>query len=223
MFVLLVVKDTVPVPPKTFGLSPSVTILDALNKKYANKLIPEKGLALSVFDILTAEDGKVTWGNGMMYYKVSIRLMLFAPFHSEIIVGKVVETTSSYYLWASSRIDIISKRFFWYSDEDEKTLTVDQLLSTVIAQRLYIDVGEPIRFRVDSIDFQDIRPDPPVILEPGAKEEAKELGEPVEATKDPYKSAGFRILGTIAESGLGLVSWWDGSAAEGDEDEEMEP
>lgn len=39
------------------------------NPRYANKLIPEKGLALSVFDILTAEDGKVTWGNGMMYYK----------------------------------------------------------------------------------------------------------------------------------------------------------
>jgi hypothetical protein len=22
-----------------------------------------------VYDVLTAEDGKVTWGNGMMYYK----------------------------------------------------------------------------------------------------------------------------------------------------------
>ena len=40
---------------------------DAL--RYANKLIPDRGLALSAFDILTAEDGKVTWGNGLMYYK----------------------------------------------------------------------------------------------------------------------------------------------------------
>lgn len=37
--------------------------------RFANKLVPEKGLALSVYDVLTAEDGKVTWGNGMMYYK----------------------------------------------------------------------------------------------------------------------------------------------------------
>ncbi len=37
--------------------------------RYANKLIPDKGLALSAYDILTAEDGKVTWGNGLMYYK----------------------------------------------------------------------------------------------------------------------------------------------------------
>lgn len=42
--------------------------------RYANKLVPEKGLALSVFDILTAEDGKVTWGNGLMYYKGKYRL-----------------------------------------------------------------------------------------------------------------------------------------------------
>jgi DNA-directed RNA polymerase III subunit RPC8 len=37
--------------------------------RYANKLVPGKGLAVSVYDILTAEDGRVTWGNGLMYYK----------------------------------------------------------------------------------------------------------------------------------------------------------
>ena len=75
--------------------------------------MPNKGLALSCFDILTAEDGKVTWGNGLMYYKgelrvvqeensslrsgaVSFRLMLFAPFLGEVIVGKVVSSTKSY-------------------------------------------------------------------------------------------------------------------------------
>ena len=26
-------------------------------------------MALSIWDLLTAEDGKVTWGNGLMYYK----------------------------------------------------------------------------------------------------------------------------------------------------------
>ena len=37
--------------------------------RFSNKLVPDKGLALSVYDVWTAEDGKVTWGNGMMYYK----------------------------------------------------------------------------------------------------------------------------------------------------------
>lgn len=40
--------------------------------RYANKLIAQKGLALSIYDILTAEDGRVTWGNGLMYYKGEI-------------------------------------------------------------------------------------------------------------------------------------------------------
>lgn len=39
------------------------------DSRYANKLVSEKGLAISVYDIMTAEDGKVTWGNGLMYYK----------------------------------------------------------------------------------------------------------------------------------------------------------
>ena len=58
-----------PVEPNAFDITPHVAITDALNKKYANKLIANKGLALSVYDITTAEDGKVTWGNGLMYYK----------------------------------------------------------------------------------------------------------------------------------------------------------
>jgi hypothetical protein len=37
--------------------------------RYANRLVPDRGLALCVYDIITAEDGKVTWGNGLMYYK----------------------------------------------------------------------------------------------------------------------------------------------------------
>jgi DNA-directed RNA polymerase subunit E'/Rpb7 len=34
--------------------------------------------------------------NPKLISAVSIRLMLFAPFHSEIIIGKVIETTPSY-------------------------------------------------------------------------------------------------------------------------------
>jgi DNA-directed RNA polymerase III subunit RPC8 len=30
-------------------------------------------MALSVFDVLTAQEGQVTWGNGQMYYKGELR------------------------------------------------------------------------------------------------------------------------------------------------------
>lgn len=47
----------------------SIILCGLAYNRYANKLIKERGLALSVYDILTAEDGRVTWGNGQMYYK----------------------------------------------------------------------------------------------------------------------------------------------------------
>ncbi|WVR04725.1 hypothetical protein IAU60_001736 [Kwoniella sp. DSM 27419] len=217
MFVLVGVRDTVPVAPKAFDIPPALTIQDALNKKYANKLVPDKGLALSVYDILTAEDGKVTWGNGLMYYKVSFRLMLFAPFVGEVIVGKILSTTKSYIrvslgffqdiyivpslLPPNSSYDPAQKKFFWIApDEDDTPLTQEQLANSVITDRLYIDDGEPIRFRVDSIEWQDVRPTPQSLIH----EEGVEVPE-----KDPIEKAGFKILATIAESGLGVTSWWN--------------
>ncbi|KIR54505.1 DNA-directed RNA polymerase III subunit RPC8 [Cryptococcus gattii Ru294] len=178
--------------------------------RYANKLVPEKGLALSVFDILTAEDGKVIWGNGLMYYKVSFRLMLFAPFVGEVIVGRVLSTTKSYIrvslgffqdiyivpslLPPNSAYDPQQKAFFWVAGDDESTLTQEQLLNTVVS---------------DSIEWQDVRPTPQAML-------AEMNGEAVEG-KDPIEKAGFKILATIAESGLGVTAWWPGR----EENEEM--
>ncbi|KAK8847497.1 hypothetical protein IAR55_005355 [Kwoniella newhampshirensis] len=218
MFVLVGVRDTVPVAPKTFNIPSSITIQDALNKKYANKLVPDKGLALSLFDILTAEDGKVTWGNGLMYYKVSFRLMLFAPFIGEVIVGKVLSTTKSYVrvslgffqdiyiipslLPPNSAYDPQQKSFFWVAAEDQPTMTQEQLMNTELDNRLYIDEGEPIRFRVNSVEWQDVRPTPQNMLD-----EANGEDIPV---KDPIEKAGYKILATIAESGLGVTGWWPG-------------
>ncbi|WRT64662.1 uncharacterized protein IL334_001596 [Kwoniella shivajii] len=228
MFVLVGVRDTVPVAPKTFDIPPATTIQDSLNKKYANKLVPDKGLALSVFDILTAEDGKVTWGNGLMYYKVSFRLMLFAPFVGEVIVGKVLSTEKSYIrvslgffqdiyivpslLPPNSAYDPSQKKFYWVSPDDDGTLlTPEQLANSVITDRLYIDEGEPIRFRVDSIEWQDVRPTPQSVLEQENNDDV-----PV---KSSFDKAGYRILATIAESGLGVTSWWS-TGADPDEDQE---
>lgn len=70
----------------------------------------------------------------------------------------------------------------------------------MVAQRLYLEVGEPIRFRVDSIEWQDLRPDPPNIPELGSKPDAGDGGEEEVKVKDPYKSAGFRILVSLHPS-----------------------
>lgn len=39
-----------------------------------------------------------------------------------------------------------------------------------------------------------------------------------EEEKDPFDKAGYRIIATVGEQGLGLTNWWD----EGAEEEEGE-
>jgi DNA-directed RNA polymerase subunit E'/Rpb7 len=56
--------------------------------RFSNKLVPDKGLALSVYDVWTAEDGKVTWGNGMMYYKGSFSCF---PHHQPELMGSIIQ------------------------------------------------------------------------------------------------------------------------------------
>lgn len=59
--------------------------------------------------------------------------------------------------------------------------------ATDLAERLYLDPGESIRFRVDSVEWQDVRPAPPPQYNA-----AGEL-ESTQPEKDPIEKAGFKI------------------------------
>ncbi|KAL7419387.1 DNA-directed RNA polymerase III complex subunit Rpc25 [Cryptotrichosporon argae] len=180
MFNLIGVQDTVPVAPRTFGINPAVTIQDALNKKYANKLILGRGLGLGVYDISTAEDGKVTWGNGQMYYRVSFRLMMFVPFIGEVIVGKILSNTETYIRISLGFFQDIyvpltllppnsaydpnheDRLFFWYSEADDAVpMDTGELLNTVKDQRLYYEPGQSVRFRVKALEWNEHEPGDP--------------------------------------------------------------
>lgn len=95
------------------------------------------------------------------------------------------------------------KRFFWYPGDEGPPLDEAGLQNTIKAERFYYDPGEPIRFRVDSIEWHEAEPGPPALR----KEESEDA-------KDPYEAAGYRIIAAVAEQGLGLVSWWGDDAGE---------
>lgn len=80
-------------------------------------------------------------------------------------------------------------------------------------ERFYYDPGEPIRFRVDDIEWNEHEPGPPVnrAQQPAEEEE-----------KDPMEKAGYRIIASVAEQGLGLTNWWDESAEEEGEEGEYD-
>lgn len=57
-----------------------------------------------------------------------------------------------------------------------------------ISERYYIDPGESIRFRVDSVDWNDIRPAPPPQYNAAGDLESSQ------PEKDPIDKAGFKIF-----------------------------
>ena len=95
--------------PANFGLPPEQAITNELNKKYANKVLHGVGLCMSVFDLSEVGEGKVRYGDGCLWYKgafaddlvlvrfaqlstvisVVLRLVVFRPFASEVILARV--------------------------------------------------------------------------------------------------------------------------------------
>lgn len=98
--------------------------------------------------------------------------------------------------------------------------------TTLTSDRLYIDDNEPIRIRIDYIEWQPVRPTPNVPttrrFDPSANANANgEEAEPVKSKEDEererFDKVGYKIFANIGEAGLGVTSWW---LDPGDEEEE---
>jgi len=70
-----------------------------------------------------------------------------------------------------------------------------------VSERNYIEAGEYVRVRVESDEFHDDEPGPPKMV------------DGVMRTKDG-KRAPYAVICSIAEQGLGLLSWWENDDGE---------
>lgn len=69
-----------------------------------------------------------------------------------------------------------------------------ELLDTLLDDRMFYVEGEPIRFRVDSVEWQDVRPEPAADDPAAAIAHGANGGEGAGKERDPYEKAGFKIL-----------------------------
>lgn len=104
-FIQLICQDTMGIHPINFGVPKEQAIIAELNKKYANRVLHNVGLCICVFDLCEAGEGKVRYGDGLLWYKgehqrdiilkhanvniVIFRMVVFRPFSSEVILAKV--------------------------------------------------------------------------------------------------------------------------------------
>lgn len=214
------------VEPRHFSKSSAKAIADQINAKYSNKVLQDVGLCICVHDILKASEGRVRWGDGCFYYSVVFRLVVFRPFTNEVLVGRISSSTAEsiritmgffddiyippHLLPHPSAFDYQEQAWFWLLDPASEAHVADPLLSAP-EERMYLDVGETIRFAVESDNFYDLEPGP-AVGEGKLGDVPSGVGSlPGDPSSKRGNYASYKIVASIAGQGLGLVSWWAGA------------
>lgn len=190
------ITDLVRIPPDQFHRETVEAVTHELNSKYANKVVPHVGLCISVYDVLEVAEGQLRPGDGGSYVRVICRLLVFKPFVGEIVTGWISQCTSEgvkvsllglfdeifipkNLLFEGSYYSPVDSAWVWPMDEET---------------RLYFDINEKIRFRVEQEVFVDVKP-------PDPRQRSEDDGQ----TRAPA----YALIGSCQTDGMGLVSWWE--------------
>uniref|UniRef100_A0A1A8G3P9 DNA-directed RNA polymerase subunit n=1 Tax=Nothobranchius korthausae TaxID=1143690 RepID=A0A1A8G3P9_9TELE len=213
MFVLVEMVDTVRIPPWNFDRQLNEAVAEELNKKLANKVVYNVGLCICLYDITKLEDSYIFPGDGASHTKVHFRYVVFHPFLDEILTGKIkycsqegVHVTMGFFddilippesLQQPAKFDEAEQVWVWEYETDEG------------GHDLYMDQGEEIRFRVADQVFVDTSPTGPAVAASDAPAQPGQATAPPAEASEGKKEAPYTLIGTICESGLGLLSWWN--------------
>ncbi|CAK9438425.1 uncharacterized protein LODBEIA_P26490 [Lodderomyces beijingensis] len=195
MFMLSEIQDLIRIPPHAFNIPIQHALTDELNKKYANKIVPNLGLAITVWDLLDIKDGLLKPGDGGSYVEVKFRFIIFKPFRGECLTGWITECTArgikarleffddiwipQEYLFEDCQFKEAENAWVWVQDGHE----------------LYLDVNERIRFTIEQENFYNVKPK--------SSSEAAGLEEPRE------KLPAYSLTASCQSPGMGCVSWWE--------------
>eukprot|EP01035_Chromulina_nebulosa_P020438 gene20438-26520_t len=228
MFILTVIEDKIKIKPDQFDNETSETIIEIIQSKYCNKIIPDVGLVISFFDFIEVGDPYIYPSEGSSHQQVTFRLIVFRPFPGEILCGKVKD----------SNIDGIKVSLDFFEDifipqtllNDPSTYDNDSKLWTwkygledeCIDFTIFI--GEEIRFRVRTIHFTNVTSTAKGIAALTTSDthipiNSKSVNESIPQRKrstsitdlpsEAKIPVPMKVIGSIKEDGLGLISWWE--------------
>ncbi|KAJ1726781.1 DNA-directed RNA polymerase III complex subunit Rpc25 [Coemansia biformis] len=195
MFVLVVLRDTLKVVPSEFTKPREQALRDEINRKYANRVLHDIGLCMLVHDLLDIDEGYVQHSEGWLWVKVKFRMIVFRPFRDEVLTGWVRSANAGGIEVSMGFFDDIKISASHMPEGSTYDGAEGVWVWRYEGNELYIDLEEPIRFRVLETSFLEVSPPRP------------EIGEvdSVPVSQVPP----FSLACTIADSGLGLLSWWD--------------
>lgn len=202
MFILSKISDLIRIPPDQLNRDSKKAVTNELNKKYANKIVHNLGLVISIWDLIKIDDGMLKPGDGASYIKCEFRCIVFRPFIGEVLTGWIDKCTPEgikvkmeffndifipkNLLFEGSEFSLNENAWIWNTSDDPN-------------DALYLDVNEKIRFRVEEEIFVNVKP-----KGPNNNIENKDDEENEENTKPS-----FALLGSCQTDGMGCVSWWD--------------
>jgi len=91
LFKLIILEDTIRIPPETFGNPLEAVGHQQVKTKYEGIVDEELGYVIAVTDVQVSPVGKIIPGDGATYHKVTFSLLTFYPKVQEVVEGEVVE------------------------------------------------------------------------------------------------------------------------------------
>lgn len=154
VFELFTIRDTVYIPPKDFSTSFSEGIMSAIVRKYEGQHQEECGFVVALHDVVGAGEPTLMPGLGGVHVKCTFRLVVFRPEVGEIMHGIVQTSDKQQGLSVSlgdffPAVNIPVDGLQPGTEFDEQERCFAWLWD---GHPLYMDPGEPIRFRVTKFD-----------------------------------------------------------------------
>jgi len=228
MFVLMVLKDTLRIPPHQLTERIGTQIKDHINSKYANKVLADQGLCIALHGLDHTGPPIIYGLDGAAHIRVQFRLVVFRPFPAEVVVGKVKACDATGLLVSVEFFEHIfvpaqELQYPSHFDKDEQ-LWVWQYQG----HDLFLDLEEPIRVRVTGIQYQRHRGTGPMLnvseeeiaaatggnaaaiatVAPHVREAAAAKKKHVKPTIASFEPP-MKVMASIKDDGLGLLSWWE--------------
>merc|ERR1711973_1048213 len=200
MFVLSELKSLIRLLPKGFDKTLQEQLTDEINRKLANKVLLNVGLCLCLYDIIDVAESFIFPGEKIRFRIVTFRMLVFRPELEEVLVGKFKSCSKegvhvSLEFFDDILIPADSLQHPARYDDNESVWIWEYPLEEGDHHDLFMDPGEKIRFRISAESFVDSGPSKSRISE--------------QDTVEDVKVSPFSLRGTINESGLGLLSWWN--------------
>ena len=211
MFILVTLSDTLHLPPSSFASSFTASLLQSIQAKFCNKVLPQHGLLIAPHTLLDHSTPFLHPTDGGAHIRCTFSMIVFAPFVCELLVGRIKQCDDSgllvsvgFFDWVHVPAAELQQPAVW--DEQERLW-----LWRYEGHDLYLDLEQEVRVKVQHVSYA--RRDSPAVEAEEAEEREKAAAEGVQLERKKDNIASYhpamKVIASIKEDGLGLLAWWD--------------